>query len=37
VELDGGVVDIRGRIVGNVLDADVINVPCVHHWHLEKK
>jgi hypothetical protein len=36
VELDGGVVDIRGRIVGNALDADVTNVPCVHHWHLEK-
>jgi hypothetical protein len=37
VDLDGATADIRGRIVGNVLDADVTNTPCVHHWHLEKK
>jgi hypothetical protein len=37
VDIEGDAVDIRGRIVGNVLDADVTNGPCVHHWHLEKK
>jgi hypothetical protein len=33
----GDVVDIRGRIVGDVLDADVSNPPCEHHWHLKKE
>ena len=28
---------IQGRIVGSVLDADVTNGPCEHHWHLTKK
>jgi hypothetical protein len=37
VDIAGDTVDIRGRIVGNVLDADVTNASCVHHWHLEKK
>ena len=37
VDIEGDAVDMRGRIVGNVLDADVTNGPCVHHWHLEKK
>ena len=32
----GASVLIRGRIVGGVLDADVTNGPCEHHWHLTK-
>jgi hypothetical protein len=27
---------IAGHIVGGVLDADVTNGPCEHHWHLTK-
>jgi hypothetical protein len=37
VDIGGDVVDIRGRIVGDTLDADVANAPCEHHWHLQKK
>jgi hypothetical protein len=37
VDVGGSVVDIHGRVVGNVLDADVTNAPCEHHWHLQKK
>ena len=33
----GSAVLIRGRIVGNVLEADASNGPCEHHWHLEKQ
>jgi hypothetical protein len=33
----GGAVLIQGRIVGNVLDADVTDGPCEHHWHLTKQ
>jgi hypothetical protein len=36
-DIEGGSVMIEGRIVGNVLDADVVNAPCEHHWHLTKK
>ena len=35
-EMGGAVVTIRGRIVGNTLDADVINGPCQYHWHLQR-
>jgi len=34
--ITGNAVQIRGRIVGGVLDADVTNGPCQHHWHLTK-
>ena len=34
--ISGGGVLIRGRIVGGVLDADVTNGSCEHHWHLTK-
>jgi hypothetical protein len=27
---------IHGRIVGNVLDTDVLSGPCEHHCHLTK-
>ena len=29
-------VTVEGRIAGGSLDADVINPPCEHHWHLKK-
>ena len=37
VDAGGRVVEIRGRITGGVLNADVINPPCEYHWRLEKK
>ena len=37
VDIGGDVVDIRGRVADGVLDADVTNPPCEHHWRLEKK
>ena len=36
VDIDGETVTIHGRITGDVLDADVTNPPCEHHWHLKK-
>ena len=33
----GDVVRIRGRVIGDVIDADVTNPPCEHHWHLKKQ
>jgi hypothetical protein len=36
--VEGGItVHYHGRIVGDVLDADVSNPPCEYHWHLKKK
>ena len=37
MEMGGRTVGIRGRIIGNAIDADVINAPCEYHWHVEKK
>jgi len=37
IDREGEVVRIRGRIVGDVIDADVDNPPCEHHWHLKKQ
>jgi hypothetical protein len=37
VDLDGGTSDIHGRIVGGIINADVNNPPCEHHWQLKKK
>jgi hypothetical protein len=37
VDVGGDVTEIHLRIVGSVLDADVTNPPCQHHWRLEKK
>jgi hypothetical protein len=35
---DGGdIVHYHGRIVGDVIDADVTSPLCEHHWHLKKK
>ena len=33
---DDDTVTVEGRIAGGSLDADVINPPCEHHWHLKK-
>jgi hypothetical protein len=41
-ELYGGgdIVKIHGRVIGEVIEADVTNYdtnpPCEHHWHLKK-
>jgi hypothetical protein len=32
----GGVVHYRGRIIGDVMDANVVNPPCEYQWHLKK-
>jgi hypothetical protein len=37
VEIGGEVADIRGRIIGDILDADVTSASCERHWHLQKK
>jgi hypothetical protein len=34
--IGGASVSIEGHIVGDVLDADVTNGPCEHHWHLSR-
>jgi hypothetical protein len=34
--IGGAAALIQGRIVAGVLDADVTNGPCEHHWHLTK-
>jgi len=31
-----GVVHYHGRIIGDVMDADVENPPCEYHWHLKR-
>jgi hypothetical protein len=37
----GDTVNIRGRVSGDVIEADVTNyatnLPCEHHWHLKKE
>lgn len=33
----GAIVRYHGRIVGDVIDADVSNPPCEYHWHLKKE
>jgi hypothetical protein len=41
VDEGGDTVEIQGRVIGNVIDADVTNYgtdpPCGHHWHLRKE
>jgi hypothetical protein len=36
VDTGGSAVFVQGRIAGDVLDADVINGTCEHHWHLKR-
>ena len=33
----GAVVHYHGRIVGDIIEADVTNPPCEYHWHLKKE
>jgi hypothetical protein len=37
----GDTVNIHGRVIGDVLEAEVTNYgtdpPCEHHWHLKKQ
>jgi hypothetical protein len=33
----GAIVHYHGRIIGDVMDADVTNPPCEYHWHLKKE
>jgi hypothetical protein len=33
----GDDVQIRGRIIGDVIEVDVTNRRCEHHWHLKKE
>jgi hypothetical protein len=36
VHSQGAFVSIRGRVIGDLIEADVTNPPCEHHWHLKK-
>jgi hypothetical protein len=36
-DVGGTVVDIRGRVSGSTLDADVTSAHCQHHWSLERQ
>jgi len=36
-DVDGDTVHVVGRIVGDVIEADVNNPPCEYHWHLKKQ
>ena len=33
----GAAVRIHGRVIGDVIEADVTNPPCEHHWNLKKE
>ena len=35
-DVDGDTVHVLGRIVGDIIEADVNNPPCEYHWHLKK-
>ena len=37
VDAGGATVNIRGHVNGDIIDADVNNPPCEHHWHLKKE
>ena len=36
VHKGGAFVNIQGRVIGDLIEADVINPPCEHHWQLRK-
>ena len=36
ISAGGHYVVIHGRIMGNVIEADVENEPCSHHWRVKK-
>jgi hypothetical protein len=35
-DIGGATVSIEGRIVGDVLDAEVTTPTCQHHWHMKR-
>lgn len=35
-DIGGATVFIEGRIIGDVMEVDVTNAPCEHHWRLTK-
>jgi hypothetical protein len=37
VDIGGWAVFVQGRIVGDVLEADVSSRTCEHHWHLKRR
>jgi hypothetical protein len=37
VDAGGAVVHYHGRIVGDVIEADIEDPPCEYHWHLKKQ
>jgi hypothetical protein len=37
MDAGGRAVSIRGRITGGIIEADVDNEPCRHHWQLKKE
>ena len=37
VDPGGATVNIRGRLIGEVIEADVTHPPCEYHWHLKKE
>jgi len=37
VDEGGDTVTIHGRVSGSIIEADVDNPPCEHHWHLQKE
>jgi hypothetical protein len=37
MEEGGRVAHYHGRIIGDIMDADVENPPCKYHWHLKKE
>jgi hypothetical protein len=36
VDAGRATVNIRGRIIGDIIEADVDNPPCGYHWHLKR-
>ena len=36
-DVDGDTVHVVGRIIGDVIEADVNNPPCEYHWRLKKE
>ena len=38
IHTGGGGTDVhyRGRVIGDIIEADVTNPPCEYHWHLKK-
>jgi hypothetical protein len=37
VDAGGASVNIRDRVIGDVIEANVTDPPCEYHWHLKKE